>query len=205
MTSPEQDTAIHPSSREGRLRHIAEQSPEDGMWNVIISSGEQYESSYESSAGLFKSFKEASDYKDAFDASLKEAQDNEINQYTYTYSKIAFVPFGKPNPVFHNIYSVVTERDNDESDREIYSVTALRYKEQELLKQVQTDARLAAIWNDRSLAVLESGAKDGEVVSSAEYGPLPVITYADEPDAGYIDTSESFLTMNPENVVLTKN
>lgn len=205
MTSSEQDTTIDPYSREGRMHRIAEHSPEDGMWNVIISSGEQYERSYESSAGLFKSFEEANEYKEALDASLAEASEYEVNQYTYTYSKITFVPFGNPKPVFHNVYSVVTERDHDDSDREIYSVTAIRYTEEELLKQTKTDARLFAIWNDRSLAVLESGVKDGEVVSSAEYGPLPVITYEDEPDAGYVDSSESFLTMNPANVVLTKS
>jgi hypothetical protein len=187
-------------------------NPIPGMWSVVMSTGAPYESSYDRSIGLFGTLADAENYCDAFDKESNIASGKTVNQYESTHCRIEFIPFGESNPVFHTLYTVETDRDDETSDdRTITDVSANVISEKQLLKSISngTDPRLAAIWADKSLAVTlnnETEASAQEVVSSEIFDPLEVVSgeYDDGTAYSYTEGIERFLTFDPANVVLKK-
>lgn len=210
------DAALRQSSRRISPRRNAGLdelgNPIPGMWSVVMSTGAPYENSYDRGVGLFHSLAHAEAYCDAFDKESNIASGKTINQWESTHSRIAFIPFGDINPVFHTLYTVETDREDETTeDRTITEVTASVISEKNLLKSISdgTDPRLAAIWADKSLAVTinnESEESAREIISSEIFSPVKTISWTtdDGKDSSYTDGVEKFLTLDPANVVLKK-
>jgi hypothetical protein len=208
------DAALRKSSRRISPRNNAGLdelgNPIPGMWNVVLSTGAPYERSYDRSVGLLNSLAAAEEYCDAFDKASNIASGKTINQYESTHCRIEFIPFGEFKPVFHALYTVETERHDDNSnERIITGVTAEIISEKNLLKMINNgnDPRLAAVWTDKSLAVAlnnETETSAQEIVSSEIFGPVKVIAgeYEDGTPFSYTEGIENFLTFDPANVVL---
>lgn len=184
-------------------------NPIQGMWNVILSTGAPYEKSYERGVGLFHELAAAEAYCDAYDKESNVASGKTINQYESTHCRIQFIPFGEFNAVFHTLYTVETDREENSNQRVITDVTAEVISEKSLLKMMSngSDPRLSAIWEDKSLAVLidnETEVSAQKIVSSELFGPLEVVSgeYNDGTAYSYVEGIERFLTFDPANVVL---
>lgn len=188
-------------------------NPIQGMWNVVLSTGAPYERSYDRGVGLFHTLVEAEKYCDAYDAESNAASGKTINQYESTHCRIEFIPFGEFNPVFRTLYTVETERDDENSNkRAITDITAEVLSEKSLLRLIsnETSPRLAALWADKSLAISldnESEWESEEIVSSEVFGPVKVVSgeHNDGTPYSYTDGCERFLTFDPANVVLKKS
>lgn len=206
------DTALRKSSRRIRPRNAGFDmfgNPLQGMWNVVLSTSEPYERPYERGVGLFHDLASAERYCDAFDSASQIAAGKTVNQFETTYCRIEFIPFGERNPVFHTLYTLETERDETNGNRTITEARAEVISEKELLKSVNsgTDPRLAAIWEDKSLAIsLDNRSEESsqEVISSEIFGPVKIVSgeYEDGTPYSYPESVETFLTFDPANVVL---
>lgn len=206
------DAALRKSSRRIRPRNAGIDgfgNPIQGMWNVVLSTSEPYERPYERGVGLFHDLASAESYCDAFDNASQIAAGKTVNQFETTYCRIEFIPFGERNPVFHTLYTMETERDMTTGHRTITEARAEVISEKELLKIVTsgTDPRLAAIWEDKSLAVsLDNRSEESsqEVISSEIFGPVEIVTgeHDDGTPYSYPESVETFLTFSPANVVL---
>ena len=209
------DAALRKSSRRISPRNAGIDqfgNPLQGMWNVILSTGAPYEQSYERGVGLFHELAAAEAYCDVYDKESNIASGNTVNQYESTYCRIQFIPFGEFKPVFHTLYTVETDREESADERIITDVTAEIISEKNLLKMMsnESDPRLSAIWDDKSLAVLldnETEISAQKIVSSEVFGPLEVVSgeYEDGTPYSYVEGIEKFLTFDPENVVLKKS
>lgn len=210
------DAAIRRNSRRVSPRNAGLDelgNPIPGMWNVILSTGEPYEQSYDRGVGLFDTLASAEKYCDAFDKEANIASGKAINQYESTHCRIEFIPFGEYNPVFHTLYTVETERhDDDINKRTITDVTAEVISEKSLLRFINngTSPLIAAIWENKSLAVsldneTETGPKDA-IIASEVFGPVTVFSgeYENGTTYSYTEAIERFLTFDPANVVLDK-
>lgn len=209
------DTALRKSSRRVRPRNAGideSGNPIQGMWSVVLSTGEPYEQSYDRGVGLFNHLATAEAYCDAYDEASSVASGKTVNQYESTFCRIEFIPFGEFNPVFHTLYTVETDReDKGSEDRTISSATANIISEKNLLKMISTGSNpyLAAIWADKSLAVAVNNDRESssqEIISSEIFSPVKTISWItdDGKDSSYIDGAETFLTFDPANVVLKK-
>lgn len=209
------DTALRKSSRRVSPRNAGideSGNPIQGMWSVVLSTGEPYEPSYDRGVGLFNHLATAEAYCDAFDEASQIASGKIINQYTSTFCRIEFIPFGEFNPVFHTLYTVETDREDEGSeDRTITEATASLISEKNLLKMIDagTNPYLAAIWEDKSLAVTVNRDREStsqEIISSEVFSPVKTISWTTEEgkESSYTDGTETFLTFDPANVVLRK-
>lgn len=204
------DTALRKSSRRISPRNAGFDrfgNPIQGMWNVVLSTSEPYERPYERGVGLFHELASAEKYCDAFDNASQIAAGKTVNQFETTYCRIEFIPFGEMNPVFHTLYTMETERDMTTGHRTITEARAAIISERELLNMVNsgTDPRLAAIWEDKSLAVsLDNSTLSQEIISSEIFGSVKIVAgeYDDGTPYSYPESVETFLTFDPANVVL---
>lgn len=191
--------------RERRIRNRrntkdVDGNPVQGMWNVELLSSEPYERPYSQSVGLFSTLADAERYCDALEDAIHEAKSKEQNVSESNWCYIDFIPLGDADTSFHNLYLVATNRDTADSDREIESVTAVRYNSKRLAEALAESTQIAAVWNDKSLAVVDNST--GEILPSSVFPDLEWIEYEDEPKMGYFDGSETFITTDPKNVIL---
>jgi hypothetical protein len=181
-----------------------------GMWSIIYTYGEPYESSHSSQIAIFKTLEEAQTYYDAYSAALEEGQRCSYGDYTYAYCEINFVPFAKATPVFHTLYTIDTYRSEDGKVRELETQTYRLYTEEKIQEIIAKgdDPHFIAAWKSRDEAFHAPYCDTARRIRKNESDVIPAMPMLpmdppkpynpNDDDDEYESRQETFITFNPK-------
>lgn len=211
----QQNLSFRKSFREpARQENMTKEYPH-GVWDVVISHQEPYESSYDNSVGTFDSYEEAALLCDKFDEAyaIGELAMGESVDPHFMWASIQYKHPAMPIANIYPVFTVSTRRTGTKDNRVIDSIDVFFYTDTQLQKSMVEDKSLTSLVANPEKAFLNDyryNELNGMTLSSDAFLSLEDFPVSEEEillreifkENQVLEIVENFITFNPNNIIL---